>query len=230
MIQKSILYNVFFSSFSTAWLLQWITYVEGALILLQAYTGLTQSSPPSPDQITSAGSGLSSFDVSIGTSLFEPERRGSGLRVEWPSAKPLPTRANLPWERAILCKSSIIILMESYSSVDEYLNNFSGETRKKLDEIRKTIKELVPNAGEKISYGIPTMTLNGKYFIYFAGYAKHVSLYPIPASDEKFQKELQPYVAGKGTVRFPLDKPLPLPLIHEMVKFAVKQRLEKTSY
>ena len=120
--------------------------------------------------------------------------------------------------------------MQAYKTVDEYLTNFSGDTRKKLDEIRKTIKEMVPNAGEKISYGIPTLTLDGKYFMYFAGYAKHVSLYPIPAGDEAFHKELKPYVAGKGTVRFPLDKPLPLPLIRKMVKFAVKQRLEKKSY
>ncbi len=120
--------------------------------------------------------------------------------------------------------------MKPYSNIDEYLANFSGDARKKLDNLRGLIKEMVPEAGEKISYGIPTFTLNDKYFIYIAGYAHHVSLYPIPPGDEAFKKELAPYVAGKGTVRFPLDKPLPLPLIRKMVNFAVKQRLNKMTY
>lgn len=117
--------------------------------------------------------------------------------------------------------------MQAYSTVDEYLANFSGGTRKKLDTLRKTITEMVPEAGEKISYGIPTFTLNDKYFIYMAGYQYHVSLYPIPSGDGAFEKELAPYVAGKGTVHFALDKPLPLPLICKMVKYAVKQRQQK---
>lgn len=119
--------------------------------------------------------------------------------------------------------ADIINNPQRYQTVDEYLANFSGETRKKLDALHKTIKDIAPEAGEKISYGIPCFTLNGKYFIYIAGYAKHVSLYPIPAGNDSFQKELAPYVAGKGTVRFALDKPLPLPLIRKMVKFAAKQ-------
>lgn len=119
--------------------------------------------------------------------------------------------------------------MKPYTTVDEYLANFEGKTRKKLDTLRKIIKEIVPECGEKISYGIPTFTLNDKYFIYIAGYAKHVSIYPIPPGDRSFEKELAPYVAGKGTVRFALDKPLPLPLIKKMIKFAVKRRNNKNS-
>lgn len=118
--------------------------------------------------------------------------------------------------------------MRACSTTDEYLDNFSGEARAKLDTLRKTIKELVPEAGEKISYGIPTFTLNDKYFIYMGGYTKHVSLYPIPPGDEAFDNELAPYVAGKGTVRFPLNKPLPLPLIRKMVKFAVRSNQQRT--
>ncbi len=120
--------------------------------------------------------------------------------------------------------------MKQYEDADQYVANFSGEARKKLDTLRQTIRDIVPEAGEKISYGIPTCTLNDKYFIYFAGYAKHVSLYPIPPGDETFERQLAPYVTGKGTVRFALDKPLPLALIRKMVKFAVKQRRNKTSY
>ena len=120
--------------------------------------------------------------------------------------------------------------MQPYTNVDEYLTNFSGETREKLDTLRQLIKKEVPETGEKISYGIPAFTLNDRYFIYIAGYDKHVSLYPVPKGDESFQKELAPYVAGKGTVKIPLGKPLPLPLIHKMVQFAVKQRREKSGY
>lgn len=118
--------------------------------------------------------------------------------------------------------------LKPYADVDGYLLNFSGKTRDNLETLRHLIKKLEPESGEKISYGIPTFTLDGKYFIYIAGYEKHVSMYPIPPGDEAFEKELAPYVAGKGTVRFSLDKPLPLALIRKMVKFAVKQRLEKT--
>ncbi len=118
--------------------------------------------------------------------------------------------------------------MSKYENIDEYIANFSGDARDKLETLRQLIKETVPEAGEKISYGIPTFTLDGKYFIYIAGYSKHVSLYPIPAGDEAFEKELAPYVAGKGTVRFALDKPLPIPLIRKMVKFAVKQNQKRT--
>lgn len=120
--------------------------------------------------------------------------------------------------------------MNKYDTVDEYLANFSGETREKLDLIRKTIKEIAPpETGEKISYGIPTFTMNGKYLIYFAGYPNHVSIYPIPPADEAFEKELAPYVAGKGTLRFPLDKPLPLDLIRKVTDLHVErvQRLKK---
>jgi uncharacterized protein YdhG (YjbR/CyaY superfamily) len=119
--------------------------------------------------------------------------------------------------------------MKKYETTEEYLANFSGETRKKLDTLRNLIKEMVPEAGEKISYGIPTFTLNDKYFIYIAGYEKHVSMYPIPTGDESFNTELAPYVTGKGTVRYALDKPLPLPLIRKIIKFAVKQNQQRTA-
>lgn len=110
--------------------------------------------------------------------------------------------------------------MKPYKTVDEYLANFSGETRKKLDTIRQMIKELVPGAGEKISYGIPTATLDGgKYFIYFAGYDTHVAIYPLPKSGgAQLQKDIAPYVAGKGTLRFPIDQALHRSLISKIIK------------
>ncbi len=118
--------------------------------------------------------------------------------------------------------------MSKYENTDEYIANFSGNAREKLETLRKLIKELVPDAKEKISYGIPTFTLDGKYFIYIGGYAKHVSIYPIPPIDDGFKKELNPYIAGKGTVRFALDKPLPLDLIRRLVRFAVEHNKQRT--
>ena len=94
--------------------------------------------------------------------------------------------------------------------------------------MRRTIKTAAPEAGEKISYGIPTFTLNGKYLIYFAGWKNHISIYPIPIGDEAFNKEISQYVAGKGTLKFPIDKPMPLKLISKIVKLKVAEALTRT--
>jgi len=108
--------------------------------------------------------------------------------------------------------------MRPYSSVDEYLENFNGSTKQKLESIRKLIKQLVPDSQEKISYGIPTATLDGKYLVYFAGYDKHVSVYPIPpVGDEALQEIINTYRAGKGTLKFPLNKPLPTDFIQAII-------------
>lgn len=107
--------------------------------------------------------------------------------------------------------------MKSYENIDEYLANFSGEARKKLDTIRKTIQETVPEAKEKISYGIPTFTFHGN-LIHFAGYETHIGLYPGSVPIAEFAKDLAAYKTSKGTVQFPLHKPLPLKLISKMVK------------
>lgn len=116
--------------------------------------------------------------------------------------------------------------MKKYANVDEYLANYSGETRKKLDEIRKTIHEVVPEATEKISYGIPTFALNGN-LVHFAGYENHIGFYPGSAPISEFAKELAGYNTAKGTVQFPLDKPLPLDLIRKITKACVQRNLEK---
>ena len=112
------------------------------------------------------------------------------------------------------------------STIDEYISGFPEETQQMLEEVRETIKEGVPAAGEKISYGIPCITLNGKYILYFAGYKKHIGLYPVPRKG--FEKDFAPYkTSGKGTIQFPLDKPLPLTLIKKLTKFRVQQTLAK---
>ena len=111
--------------------------------------------------------------------------------------------------------------------MDEYIASFPQETQKVLEDIRATVKAVAPDAKEKISYQIPTFELNGRNLIHFAGWKKHVSLYPVPAGDEAFEKKISKYVAGKGTLKFPLDEPVPLELIEEIVKFSVTGNLEK---
>ena len=115
-----------------------------------------------------------------------------------------------------------------FNSIDEYIGTFPAETQKILEELRVTIKAAAPEAEEKIIYQIPTFTLNGKYLIYFAGWKNHISLYPIPSGTEAFNKEVSQYAAGKGTLKFPMNKPLLLKLITKIVKARVAENLKKT--
>jgi uncharacterized protein YdhG (YjbR/CyaY superfamily) len=115
-----------------------------------------------------------------------------------------------------------------FKSVDEYIATFPKDLRIVLSTIRKTIKKELPDAEETISYQIPCFKQNGKYVIYFAGFKNHISLYPIPDGDSSFKKEIAPYVAGKGTLKFPLDKPLPLPLINKVVRHSLKANQART--
>lgn len=114
----------------------------------------------------------------------------------------------------------------SFTSIDEYIATFPKDVQKILDELRGTIKAAAPDAKENISYNIPTFTLNDKYLIYFAGWKKHISIYPIPSGTQEFNKEVSQYVEGKGTLKFPIDQPLPLELITEIVRFRVAENLK----
>src|SRR3989442_1617369 len=105
--------------------------------------------------------------------------------------------------------------------IDEYIAGFPNDVQEILEKIRRTNRKTAPDAEETISYQIPTLTLKGKYLVYFAAYKKHIGLYPAPRGIEKFKKELSVYAGGKGTVRFPLDKPMPFDLIERIVKFRV---------
>lgn len=115
---------------------------------------------------------------------------------------------------------------KSFSSIDEYIATFPGDTQILLQEVRSTIKAAAPRAQEKISYGIPTFTLNGKKLIYFAGWKNHISLYPIPTGDDAFNEKISPYIAGKGTVKFPIAEPIPFKLIKQMVKLRMADGVE----
>lgn len=114
------------------------------------------------------------------------------------------------------------------SSVDEYLDVFPPAARSMLGKIRSTIKATAPQAEELISYGIPGYKYKGM-LIYFAGFKNHVSVYPAPRTDPALAKELLSYGGGKGTVQFPLDKPLPLALIKKIVRYRIKANEEKAA-
>ena len=112
-------------------------------------------------------------------------------------------------------------------NIDEYIAGFPNDVQEILEKIRMTIRKAAPDAEETISYQIPTFTLKGKYLVYFAAYKKHIGLYPAPRGIEKFKNELSVYEGAKGSVKFPLDKPIPFDLISKIVKFRVKENLER---
>jgi uncharacterized protein YdhG (YjbR/CyaY superfamily) len=121
-----------------------------------------------------------------------------------------------------------VFMKNKINSIDEYIDTFPEDVQTVLKQVRKTIKAAASEAGEKISYGIPTFTLNGKYLIYFAGWKHHISLYPIPVGDEALNQEIAPYISGKGTLKFPIGKPMPLKLITKIVKLKVAESLSQT--
>lgn len=106
----------------------------------------------------------------------------------------------------------------NYQSIDEYIAACPPESQAYLRQIRKLIRTLVPDAKEKISYQMAAFERNGKNLIHFAGWKKHVSLYPVPAGSEAFERQIAKYTGGKGTLKFPLDEPLPIKLIERVVK------------
>jgi uncharacterized protein YdhG (YjbR/CyaY superfamily) len=117
----------------------------------------------------------------------------------------------------------------SANAIDEYISGFPPETQTVLEELRALIKACAPGATETISYAIPTFDLNGKHLVHFAGYARHVGLYPAPSGLEAFKEDLKPYKSGKGSVQFPLGRPLPRDLIRRIVEFRVAENIGKAS-
>lgn len=113
--------------------------------------------------------------------------------------------------------------------MDEYIAGFPKEVQAILEQVRATIKQVAPDAEEAISYGIPTFRLHKTYLVYFAGFKNHVGFYPTPTGGEAFKEELSGYKTGKGSVQFPLDKPMPLDLIARITQFRMEQILEKTA-
>ena len=114
----------------------------------------------------------------------------------------------------------------SFNSIDAYIASFPEEIQKILQELRETIQRAAPDATEKISYQMPTFALKGN-LIHFAAFKHHIGLYPSPHGVDAFQAELARYKGAKGSIRFPIDEPLPLGLIRKIVAFRVAENLQK---
>jgi uncharacterized protein YdhG (YjbR/CyaY superfamily) len=112
-------------------------------------------------------------------------------------------------------------------NMDEYIAGFPSDVQAILEKIRMTIRKAAPAAEETIKYQIPTFTLKGN-LVHFAAYKTHIGFYPAPTGIEKFKKELSIYGSGKGTLKFPLDKPVPFDLISKIVRFRVKETLKRS--
>jgi len=112
------------------------------------------------------------------------------------------------------------------SNVDEYISSKSANVRAILKKIRQTIKTAAPEAEEVISYNMPAYKYNGM-LVFFAAFKNHIGFYPAPRGIEAFKKELSAYKGAKGSVQFPLDKPLPFSLISKIVKFRMKENKKK---
>lgn len=112
-----------------------------------------------------------------------------------------------------------------FTSINEYIATFPEETQRVLEELRATIKAAAPEAEEKISYQIPTFSLHGN-LVHFAAWKKHIGFYPTSSGTQAFKRELSIYAGAKGSIKFPIDKPLPLSLISKIVKFRVAENLK----
>ena len=113
-----------------------------------------------------------------------------------------------------------------FTRIDDYIKSFPEETQVILEQIRETIKKTAPDAQETINYGIPTFTLNGN-LVHFAAFNSHIGFYPTPSGISAFKTALSEYENAKGSVKFPIDKPMPLELITKIVQFRVNENLGK---
>lgn len=112
-------------------------------------------------------------------------------------------------------------------SIDAYIAGFPADVQAALEEVRAAVKRAAPEATEAIKYAMPTFVLNGN-LVHFAAYKKHIGLYPVPAGDPVFDELLAPYeTSGKGTVKFPLDQPMPVGVIEKIVEYQVMRDGER---
>ncbi len=110
--------------------------------------------------------------------------------------------------------------------IDEYIKMFPQDIQVLLESLRHTVQKAAPEAEETIKYQIPTFTLNGN-LVHFAAYKNHIGFYPTPSGIEAFKEELSIYEGAKGSVKFPLDQPLPLDLVSKIVAYRVAENLGK---
>lgn len=115
---------------------------------------------------------------------------------------------------------------KAFKTIDEYIATFPKNVQVILEEIRQAIRDAAPEAEEVISYQMPAFKLNG-ILVWFAAFKNHIGFFPKVSAIETFKGELSDYEVSKGTVRFPLDKPIPFELVKRMVKFRVKENLDR---
>lgn len=118
-------------------------------------------------------------------------------------------------------------MASKFTTVEEYINSLPGEVHDIFQSLRDTIKEVIPDGQEVISYGIPAIAKDGKCIIYYSAWKSHTSLYPFTAEMVKEFPESADYnTSGKGTIQFPYDKPLPLPLIRKITKYKLQKAIK----
>ncbi len=115
-----------------------------------------------------------------------------------------------------------------FKDIDSYIATFPADVQEQLEQVRNAIQSSAPKAEEVISYNMPAFKYHGM-LVYFAGYKQHIGFYPTASGIAAFKDELSKYKNAKGSVQFPLDKPMPLALIKKMVKFRVKENTEKAA-
>jgi uncharacterized protein YdhG (YjbR/CyaY superfamily) len=120
-------------------------------------------------------------------------------------------------------------MKESFKDIDAYIYSQPIEVRERLEMVRHTIKTSAPDAEEVISYNMPAFKFYGM-LVYFAVFKNHIGFYPMASGIAEFKKELSIYKGAKGSVQFPLDKPLPITLIKKIIKFRVKENIEKSKF
>ena len=111
-------------------------------------------------------------------------------------------------------------------TIDEYVSTFPKNVQEILEELREAIRDAAPNTKETISYQIPTFKLKGN-LVHFAAFKNHIGFYPTPSAIVEFEEELSEYETAKGSVKFPMGKPLPIDLIKRIVEFRVTENLDK---
>jgi uncharacterized protein YdhG (YjbR/CyaY superfamily) len=114
------------------------------------------------------------------------------------------------------------------TTIDQYISDFPKDIQDILQRVRETIKSAAPDATETIKYAMPTFLLYGN-LIHFAAYKNHIGVYPVPSGDDKFNQEVAPFIKSKGTLQFPLDKPIPYDLIKKTVAFRIMDTQKKAA-
>ncbi len=114
---------------------------------------------------------------------------------------------------------------KNVNTIDEYIAQFSPEIQEKLQSLRKVIREIAPDAGEKISWQMPTFILNGN-LVHFAANKNHIGFYPGPSGIEAFKERLPEFKYSKGAIQFPYNKPMPFDLIREIVAFRISENMK----